>query len=320
MMNELLPIKNIFKNKDVVSIDQFDRRSVDRLFKTTSEIIKLNPRKKLEILKGRVITLLFFEPSSRTFGSFSSAIKRLGGITIDYQNPNQTSSAVKGETLSDTIKVFENYSDAIVMRHYEMGAAKRAADAALFIPVINAGDGSGEHPTQALLDGFTLKQEFGKLDELKGVLAGDLLYGRTVHSLIRLFNLFNNVTLYLLSPKNLRLPEELMKRFAKSNVKLVEIPTEKDIPKDCHFWYWTRVQKERFKDLKEYEKVKTRFILTPELVKERGNKNMLLMHPLPRVGEIDERVDSDPRAIYLSKQVKNGMYVRMGLLQLILGK
>lgn len=317
----LKKIETSFVGKDIISLDQFDKASINKLIATVQTI--KNTVKKgqaYDLLRGSVITLLFFEPSSRTFGSFSAAIKRIGGQTIDYQNPLQTSSAVKGETLEDTIQVFENYSDAIVIRHPEVGTAQRAANAANFIPVVNAGDGAGEHPTQALLDFVTMHEKLGKLDGLKGVMAGDLLYGRTIHSLIKGFSNYSNVTLYLLSPEKLKLPREMFEEYKHKGINLVEISSEKEIPNDCNFWYWTRVQKERFSDVNEYEKLKHSFVLTKKLLEEKGNKDLILMHPLPRVGEIETEVDSDPRALYLRDQVKNGMFTRMALMGLILGK
>ncbi|NTU73529.1 aspartate carbamoyltransferase [Candidatus Roizmanbacteria bacterium] len=319
-IKNLASINQSFYKKDLISIDQLDPLSIQIIFRTTQHIIDLLQKNEGgDILKGVLATLLFFEPSSRTFSSFAAAIKRLGGVTVEYQNPTTTSSTVKGETLEDTVRVFENYSDIIIMRHPMTGAPIRAAQAA-HAPVVNAGDGSGEHPTQALLDMVTLFQRFGRVDHLKGVIAGDLLYGRTVHSLIKAFAMFEGNELYLLSPPELSLPPELMKEFTKKGIKLTQLETEKEIPTDCQFWYWTRVQKERFSDIKEYERVKNRYVVTPELLKERGNKEMVIMHPLPRVGEIDNRIDSDPRALYLTNQVKNGMYIRMALIALIMGK
>lgn len=298
-------------------MEQFDAASVKKLFKTVSAI-KKNPKKYSSLLKNTLAVLLFYEPSSRTFSSHAAAVKRLGGLTIEYQNPMQTSSAVKGETLADTVRVFENYADVIIMRHFVIGAAVEAAQYAS-IPVINAGDGAGEHPTQALLDMFTLYEKFGSLDGITGVMTGDLLYGRTVHSLIKGFSLFKKVTLYLLSPKKLRVDPALIKKY-KKYVNLIEIEKVEEMPKKSEFWYWTRVQKERFKNLKEYEAVKNSFILTKDLLKRKGNNKMLVMHPLPRVNELDPSIDSDPRAVYLTKQIKNGMFVRMALLGLVLGK
>lgn len=316
--NDVLKIQKVFKNKDIVSLEQFDAPSIKLLFKTAQKI-KKNPQKYSKTLSGKLATLIFYEPSSRTFSSFAAAIKRLGGQTIEYQNPLQTSSAVKGETLADTVRVFENYVDIIIMRHFEIGAAKTAAFFSS-VPIINAGDGAGEHPTQALLDMFTIYEQFKSLDRIKGVLVGDLLYGRTVHSLIKGLSNFKNITLYLLSPQSLKIDRDLFKKFNTENLKLIEIEDESEIPDDCNFWYWTRVQKERFSDKAEYERLKHKFILTEELLKRKGNKKMLIMHPLPRVGEIETGIDTDPRAVYLTRQIKNGMYVRMALLAMVLGK
>ena len=274
--------------------------------------------KSSKILKGKLVTLLFFEPSSRTFSSFAAAVKKLGGMTIEYQNPTQTSSSIKGETLEDTMQVFESYSDAIVMRHFEKGTLKRAQEA-VSIPVINAGDGIGEHPTQALLDAYTIYRKTKSLTGLTGVMVGDLLNGRTVHSLLKLMTLFKNNTVYLLSPAQLKLEKTFKNEIEKKGVQLIEITSQKEIPSSADFWYWTRVQKERFADKKEYEKLKNSFVVTPELMKEKASKNMILMHPLPRVGEIDNQIDADPRAVYLRDQVKNGLFIRMALLSLILG-
>ncbi len=314
---DIQKIQSHFKGKDIVSLEQFDSPSIKLLFKTVQKI-KKNPEKYSSILKNKLAVLLFYEPSSRTFSSHAAAVKRLGGLTIEYQNPMQTSSAVKGETLADTVRVFENYADIIIMRHFQMGASIEAAHYAS-VPVINAGDGIGEHPTQALLDMFTLYEKFGSLDGITGVLVGDLLYGRTVHSLIKGFSLFKKVKLYLLSPKNLRVDPELIKKY-KKYVNLIEIEKIEDMPKKADFWYWTRVQKERFKNIKDYEAVKNSFLLTSDLLKRRGSRDMLVMHPLPRVNELDSAIDSDPRAVYLTKQIKNGMFVRMALLGLVLGK
>jgi len=310
---------NPFFSTDILSLEQFSSSDLLLLFGKADKIRKVIEKKGyLDLLKGKLATLLFYEPSSRTFSSFAAAVKRLGGQVIEYQNPTQTSSAVKGETISDSTKVFETYSDAIIMRHPIEGTARMAADAAIRVPVINAGDGSGEHPTQAFLDLYTMYRKHKTLNGLKILLVGDLLYGRTVHSLLKGLSLFKSVTVYLLSPKNLQMPESVKAYATKKGLKIIEISTQKEIPPDCHVWYWTRVQKERFKNLKEYEKVKLAYVLTKKLVDEKATKNTILMHPLPRVGEITLDVDSDPRAIYLTEQIKNGMYVRMALLALVL--
>lgn len=311
-------ISEIFFGKDIISLDQFDRKSVELLFRQVKKIKKTPTKKLLKILSGKIVALLFFEPSTRTFSSNSAAIKRLGGQTVEHQNPMQNSSVVKGETIEDTIKMIEQYSDAIVIRHPLVGTATKSAQVAN-IPVINAGDGIGEHPTQALLDMFTVYEKHGHLDSIKGLMVGDLLNGRTVHSTIKCLSLFPNNILYLLSPKKLRLSDKDLEEAKKRKIKLVEIKSLEEIPADCHFWYWTRVQKERFVDKGEYEKLKLSFILTKKLVDKKAGKNTLIMHPLPRVGEIETAVDADPRAVYLTTEPKNGMYVRMALFSLILG-
>ena len=195
-----------------------------------------------------------------------------------------------------------------------------AASVADFVPIVNAGDGIGEHPTQALLDLFTIFEHTHKLDNLTGIMAGDMLNGRTIHSLIRGLSKYKGNKLYLLSPKELRLSRALRSRLEGVELEIHEINSEKEMPKNADFWYWTRVQKERFSSQKEYEKVKNRFVLNTKLIKERAGKKTIFMHPLPRVGEITSEVDQDPRAVYLRSQVRNGMYVRMALLSLILGK
>ncbi len=314
-------INGNFKGKDIVSLDQFSSKDIDIVLKVTKKMktIAVNA-KPSRILAGNIVTLIFYEPSSRTFGSFAAAVKQLGGQTIEIQDPQHFSSVSKGETLEDTMRVFEAYSDAIVIRHPVKGTAEAAANAAFFVPIVNAGDGIGEHPTQALLDLATIFEKHKRLNNLTGVMAGDLLNGRTIHSLIRALALYKGTTLYLLSPKELKLTREDYNNFTSRGIKLIEIENETQLPKNADFWYWTRVQKERFSSLEEYEKVKNKFIVTPELMKTYAGKNTILMHPLPRVGEILPEIDNDPRAMYLRSEVRNGMYVRMALLALILGK
>ncbi len=312
-------IKGDFKGKDVVSLDQFDTRSIEKVFATAAKIKKTSAKKLLRTLTGKVAGLLFFEPSTRTFSSNSAGFKRLGGQTVEHQNPNVTSSTVKGETIEDTVRMMEQYCDLLVIRHPLKGTLEVAANASS-VPVINAGDGIGEHPTQALLDMFTIREKFKTLTNLKGLMVGDMLNGRTVHSLIRGLSMYPNNTIYLLSPKQLKLSREEFDLYTKRGINLIEIDSIDQIPSDCHFWYWTRVQKERFSDKKEYERLKLSFILTKKLVSKKAGKDTLLMHPLPRVGEIETAVDSDPRAVYLSTEARNGMYVRMALFSLILEK
>ena len=270
---------------------------------------------------GNIISLLFFEPSSRTFGSFAAAVKRLGGQTIEIQDPQTVSSVSKGESFEDTIRTFEAYSDAIVLRHRIVGSAKQAAKTATSIPVINAGDGNNEHPTQTLLDLYTLYEKFGRLNNLTCLFAGDPLNSRTIHSLLRGLSLFANTTVYLLSPPQLQFSRSDFLYWSARGIRIIEITSEEDIPSDCNLWYWTRIQKERFASLEEYQDVvKDRFIVTPELLNRYASKNMILMDPLPRVGTIDPAVDADERAVYLRSQIRNGLYTRMALLALLLGR
>jgi len=311
-----------FKGKDIVSLDQFDKKSIKILFETVPKMRNIAMKaSSSKILAGKIISLLFYEPSTRTHDSFEAAIKQLGGSVIGSPNPAQFSSAIKGEDLYDTIKTEEGYCDLIVLRHPQTKAAQDAATAATTVPIINAGDGIGEHPTQALLDMYTIYEKFGKLSNLKILLVGDIKNGRTVHSLLDGLALYQGNEVYLLSTKNLRLPEDEIKQFENKGLKIHTITTEDEIPKDAHVWYWTRIQKERFspKELKNYEKIKNSFIVTAQMLKKHANKNMILMHPLPRVNEISKEVDSDPRAVYF-KQTRNGMYIRMALLILVLGK
>lgn len=315
------PIKSKFTGKDIISLDQFDTESIRVLFDRTDALKEIGQKGlPSDILSGKLVTLLFYEPSSRTRASFDAAAKQLGGNTIVIEDPQHFSSVSKGETLEDTIQVFEAYTDAIVLRHPEEGTAKKAARAARHIPIINAGDGIGEHPTQALLDLYTVFEKTEKLSGLKGVMAGDIKNGRTVHSLLQGLSFYEKNEIYLLSPESLRLSKTDMQELKGSGVKLHEINSTDEIPKDCDFWYWTRVQKERFASEDEYKAVNNQFVVTKKLLNSRANKNTILMHPLPRVGEIKEEVDSDLRAVFLKNQIRNGMYTRMALLSLVLGK
>jgi len=296
---QLQSINGNFKGKDIVSLDQFSPKDLKIIFSLVPKMrniaLKALPSK---VIAGKIVVLLFYEPSSRTFGSFSTAVKQLGGQTVEILNPQQFSSVVKGETFEDTIRTFEAYSDAIIIRHPVVGSARTAAEVAKFVPIINSGDGVGEHPTQTLLDMYTLFEKFKRLDNLVGLATGDILNGRAVKSLIKGLSLYKKNILYLLSPRELKLSREDFNDFTRRGIKLIEIASDKDIPKNANFWYWTRTQKERFKSLKEYKKVNNHFILDKELVKKFASKNTIFMHPLPRVGEILPEVDNDKRAVY----------------------
>src|SRR6266516_1342625 len=315
-------INGDFKGKDIVSLDQFSVEDLRILFSLTRKMKEIAVHNQASsLLAGYIVSLLFFEPSSRTFGSFAAAVKRLGGQTIEIQNPETVSSVSKGESFEDTIRAFEAYSDTIVLRHRIVGSAKQAAKTATSIPVINAGDGNNEHPTQTLLDLYTLYEKFGRLNNLKCLFAGDPLNSRTIHSLLRGLSLFANNTVYLLSPPQLQFSRTDFIYWSAQGIRIIEITSEEDIPADCDLWYWTRIQKERFASLEEYQDiVKDRFIVTPELLNRYASKEMILMDPLPRVGTIEPAVDADERAVYLRSQIRNGLYTRMALLALVLGK
>ncbi len=315
-------INGNFNGKDIVSLDQFSVEDLGILFTLTNKMkqIAVN-HEPSSLLAGKIVSLLFFEPSSRTFSSFAAAVKRLGGETIEIQDPEAVTSVKKGESFEDTIRTFEAYSDAIVLRHSIAGSAKQAAKIATTIPVVNAGDGNNEHPTQTLLDLYTIYEKFGRLHNLTCLLAGDPLNSRVIHSLMHGLSLFENNTVYLLSPKQLRLKSSDYCYWSERGVKIIEIHQEKDIPRNCDLWYWTRIQKERFDSLEEYlDAVNNGFIVTPELLHRYANSDMILMDPLPRVGTIEPAVDGDGRAAYFRSQIRNGLFTRMALLALLLGK
>jgi len=310
-------INNGLAGQDILSVEQFDRQRLAYIFGRAHEMREMVERVgACNLLQGHVLACLFYEPSTRTSASFIAAMERLGGGVIPITQGVQFSSVSKGESLPDTIRTLEQYADVIVLRHPQIGSARVAADYAS-VPVINAGDGAGEHPTQALLDLFTIQEELERIDSLKIAMAGDLRYGRTVHSLTRLL-LQYDVSLRFVSPEILRLPMVLMNEVIDRGVKVRETHDVADVIENADVLYVTRVQKERFNDLAQYEKVKDMYEITPELM-QRAKDRMIVMHPLPRVGEIHYAVDDDSRAAYF-RQVKNGMYVRMALLASVLGK
>lgn len=290
----------------IVSIDQFGKKDIDKLFVAARQMKQLVETKGGDDrLKHKVSANLFYEPSTRTSSSFAAAMYRLGGQVISINDVNY-SSVSKGETLEDTIRTLEQYCDLIVLRHPQVGAAKRATQATS-VPIINAGDGVGEHPTQALLDLFTIYEEQGKIDGLTITMLGDLKNGRTVHSLAKLLALYD-VTLQAVSPESLAFPGEY-NNVAKYN-SLEEVLPLTDI------LYVTRVQKERFDSLEEYEAVQGSYTITNQLANSM-KQSARIMHPLPRVGEIHFDVDSNPRAAYF-RQMRNGLYIRMALIDMLL--
>jgi len=312
------PIKGInpFKGQDILSVRQFDRENLRYLFGLAEEMRIIVERVgHSNLLQGKVMASLFYEPSTRTSSSFIAAMSRLGGAVIPI-NEVVYSSVTKGESLPDTVRTLESYADVIVLRHPEVGSAAVAAHYCEK-PIINAGDGVGEHPTQALLDLFTIEEDHNRVDGLAVAMVGDLKYGRTVHSLTRLLSLYN-VKFYFVSPDILRMPPELIEEVKQKGLEYQELEDVSQVIDKADVLYVTRVQKERFTDLAQYDMVKDYYVITPEVMK-RAKQTMTVMHPLPRVGEISYAVDADPRASYF-RQMKNGMYVRMALLTAVLGR
>jgi aspartate carbamoyltransferase len=302
--------------KDILSIKQFSRDDLNYIFGVAHEMRGMVERVgTFDLLKGKILANLFYEPSTRTSSSFTASMERLGGSVIPISEVKY-SSVSKGESLPDTVRTLECYADVIVLRHNEIGAAAIAAKYAKK-PIINAGDGAGEHPTQALLDAFTILEELGTLEGLTVTMLGDLKYGRTVHSLSRLLAMFNTKLNYV-SPDILRMPAEIVAELNEKGISQTEYTSlEKALP-ESDVLYVTRVQKERFTDEAVYESVKSAFVIDPEVMKP-AKQHMIVMHPLPRVGEISVDFDDDPRAAYF-RQMEYGLYVRMALLAMVLGK
>ena len=307
---------NGFYGQDIISVSQFDRTKLDYILSVGNEMKILVERfGSADLLQGKILANLFYEPSTRTSSSFMAAMLRLGGQVIPINNV-QYSSVTKGESLPDTVRTLESYSDIIVIRHPEVGSAATAAHYASK-PVINAGDGVGEHPTQALLDLYTIVEALGNVGGLKVAMVGDLKFGRTVHSLTKLLVNYP-VEFVFVSPEILRMPQDVLDVVDASGHTYEQREDVHDIIGDVDVLYVTRVQKERFTDLAEYDQVKDRYIVDPQLM-SRAKERMIVMHPLPRVNEISYAVDSDPRAAYF-RQMRNGMYIRMALLAAVLGK
>lgn len=299
-----------FKNQHILSARDFTREEIDFIIEIGK---KMANNKYSKLLDDKIMATLFFEPSTRTRLSFESAMLRLGGKVIGFQS-RDVSSVKKGESIADTIRTVENYSDIIVIRHPLEGVARMAAKFSS-IPIINGGSGSAEHPTQALLDLFTIKEECGTIDGLNIGLCGDLKYGRTVHSLAYLFSNYN-INLYLISPASLKMRFRITDWLYDKKMKFKETEKFKEILPILDILYMTRIQEERFLEAEEYEKVKDVYVLTKKDL-DNTKENFRLMHPLPRVGEISPDIDKSPKAIYF-KQMKYGLYLRMALLAIVL--
>jgi aspartate carbamoyltransferase catalytic subunit len=303
--------QGVMRNKSLVSITDFSKDEYLRILDTAVEFEKNSYQ---DLLKGKVIATLFFEPSTRTRLSFESAINRLGGRVIGFTD-SATSSTSKGETLNDTIRVVSNYSEMIVMRHPLEGSARFASEIT-HLPLINAGDGANQHPSQTLLDLYSIQKTQGTLNRLNIFMVGDLKYGRTVHSLLMALSEFN-ASFYFISPDELKMPEEYKLHLRSLGLKYDESKELNDNIKNADIIYMTRVQKERFSDPIEYERTKNAYVLKNEML-EGTRDNMKVMHPLPRVNEIHPDVDVNPKAYYF-QQTENGVYVRQAIISLILG-
>ncbi len=301
-----------FIGRDIISIEDFSREEINYILKNSHDMEPL-AAKSSDMLKGKILASLFFEPSTRTRLSFESAMLKLGGSNIGFAEPEIT-SVRKGENLADTIRTVENYADIIALRHPLEGAAKLAAEFS-HVPILNAGSGAEEHPTQAMMDLYTIQKKKGRIDGLKIALVGDLRYGRTVHSLAYALSLYN-INLYLISPETLRMRHGVI-RSIKNKISITEDTNLENILPQIDVLYVTRIQKERFPDPAEYAKVKGIYKIDLKTLK-KGKKDMIVLHPLPRVDEIAFEVDKTAQALYF-QQVWNGIVVRMTLLSLVLG-
>lgn len=300
----------------VIEAQQFDRDLLSEIFAVTKEMEDVVSRYGSSILSRRIMASLFYEPSTRTRLSFESAMFRLGGDVITTESAREFSSAAKGETLEDTIRIIEGYSDVIVMRHFESGSARRAADVA-GVPIINAGDGPGQHPTQALLDVYTIRKEIGRLDGIRIAMVGDLANGRTARSLTYLMSKYDDVKVYFVAPSVVRMKDDIKAHLDEHKVPWEEAEDLLAVAREVDVVYQTRIQRERFGDrIEDYEKARGKYVIDDKVMAALPEKSVV-MHPLPRVDEIAPEVDSDPRAAYF-RQAHNGLYIRMALLRMVL--
>lgn len=301
----------------VLNAQQFSKEILEDIFRDVEFMRKVTQFGRMNTLAGKIMACLFYEPSTRTRFSFEAAMMRLGGGVLSTESAGLFSSAAKGESLGDTIRVVSSYADVIVLRHKQEGASALAAKFSP-VPIINAGDGQGQHPTQALLDMFTIKSHLGRLDNISVALVGDLKHGRTVHSLAYLLGKFENVNIHLISPDITPMKPEILDYLSTKGVHITEGSDLNEILPKVDCVYMTRVQKERFDSEQEYEQAKGKLVLTNQNIRLMKGKAMI-MHPLPRVDEIHPEVDANPRAFYF-QQAQNGLFVRMALLKKLLDK
>ncbi|OIQ24209.1 aspartate carbamoyltransferase [uncultured Vibrio sp.] len=303
---------NSLYKKHIISIPELSREELELIVDTAGQL-KSHPQP--ELIKNKVIASCFFEPSTRTRLSFETAIQRIGGDVIGFDSGGNTSLAKKGETLADSVQVISSYVDAFVMRHPQEGAARLASEFSNGVPVINAGDGANQHPTQTLLDLFSIAETQGRLDNLNVAFVGDLKYGRTVHSLTQALAKFNNVRFYFVAPEALAMPDYICEELDEANIEYSLHTDMEEVIPALDILYMTRVQKERF-DESEYAHIKSAYILRANML-EDARENMKVLHPLPRVDEITTDVDKTKHA-YFFEQAENGVYAREALLALVL--
>jgi len=307
---------SILYGKDILRTDALSDEELELILSTAARLEnELKDKGKLDNMEGKILATLFFEPSTRTRLSFESAMHRLGGNVVTVADP-KTSSAAKGESLADTARTVEQYADVIAIRHPKIGSAQEAADA-VRIPVINGGDGAGQHPTQALLDVYTIRKEKGSLEGLTVTLAGDLKFGRTVHSLVYLLVRFDTRFIFA-SPTSLKMPAEITAKLREMGADVTETANLAVALRESDIVYMTRIQRERFADVAEYERLKGTYILDMALVNQ-AKPRLLILHPLPRVDEITTEVDAYEGAAYF-RQAANGVFIRMALLALVTGR
>jgi aspartate carbamoyltransferase catalytic subunit len=300
----------------VIEAQQFDVPTLLHLIETTQEMEKAVSGGGTSDLHKRIMATLFYEPSTRTRFSFETAMYRLGGSVISTENAAEFSSVAKGETLEDTVRILNGYADVLVIRHYEVGSAKRAASVSR-VPVINAGDGAGQHPTQALLDLYTIHKEIGSINGLRIAMVGDLAQGRTVRSLTYLLSKFQNIRIYFVAPPLLKMKGDILDHLREKNVWYAEETDLDKVLPEVNVVYQTRIQKERFGDrIADYEACRGVYMINSDSLRLM-KADAIVMHPLPRLDEIAMEVDSDPRAAYF-RQAQNGLYVRMALLRMVL--
>lgn len=304
------------KLNHIIKAQQFDKDLLAELFQSASDLKDVFKMGSINLLNGKILATVFYEPSTRTRLSFESAMIRMGGSVITTENAKEFSSAAKGENIEDTVRVMESYADAIVIRHYESGTAEKASKFSS-VPIINAGDGPGQHPTQSLIDLYTIQKELGSIDGISIAMVGDLANGRTVRSLCYLLSRYKDVNVYFVSPPVVKMKDDIKQFLTQHGVRFVEETNLKSIAKFADVIYQTRIQKERFADnMDEYNMAYGKYIIDDEILSIMRSKS-IVMHPLPRLEEISPEVDSDPRAAYF-RQAQNGVYVRAAILKYLL--